>query len=348
MRRRIPTPRSGGLILSYKCSAECAHCIYACSPTWRGDWISEETLRSVLNQLARWITPAPFGPETIGLSDGLHFTGGEPFLNFDLLCRAVELAEERGIPSTFVETNCFWCTDDRTTTEKLTELRKRGLKGIMISVNPFYLEYVPFERTERCVRIALEIFGRNVAVYQDEYYRRFKRLGIRDRVAIEEYIERESAHSFLYNVEFFLSGRAPYAIKTRFRDTLGRIFPRRPARLFFGEPCVPTFARNWHNHFDNDGNYVPGFCAGISYGDCRELDRLLAEGFETEERPVLSLLMDENIKGLYDLAVEYGWREDEEGYFSKCHLCIDLRKHLQRTERFPELVPAEFYRQVDR
>ena len=111
------------------------------------------------------IRPSPHDPREMSLNHGLHFTGGEPFLNFDLLTTAVGMAHEREIPSTFVETNCSWCTDDRTAREKLKLLRDEGLRGILISVNPFYAEYIPFERTERCIRISSEVFGHNVMVY---------------------------------------------------------------------------------------------------------------------------------------------------------------------------------------
>src|SRR4030066_243220 len=129
--RKIPRPTSGGLILSYKCSAECRHCIYACSQRWNADWISEEDLEKILSQL-----------------------------------------------------------------------KKKGLRGIMISVNPFYLEYVPFERTERAIRIGLEVFGRNTMVYQLEYYRRFVQMGIKDKVPFEEYLKMEKREDLLRNVEF--------------------------------------------------------------------------------------------------------------------------------------------------
>ena len=79
----------------------------------------EEMLENILSQLAGKILPAPYGPDTTSLNHGLHFTGGEPFVNFPLLCRAVELATQLGIPSTFVETNAYRCLDDRSTREKL-------------------------------------------------------------------------------------------------------------------------------------------------------------------------------------------------------------------------------------
>jgi hypothetical protein len=321
--------------------------MYGCSPTWSADWIAEEDLRALLEQLAPWIAPAPYGADSMGLNEGLHFTGGEPFLNFPLLQRAVEIAAELRIPSTFVETNCFWCADDDTTRHKLRALKERGLAGIMISVNPFYLEYVPFERTERCLRASVEIFDGNVAVYQPEYYRRFKQWGITARVPLAEYLKHERGEDLFRNVEFFISGRAAYALTSRLGGTLARHFPRYPAEKFFRQPCMPPFVREWHNHFDNYGNYMPGYCGGISYGDCRQLDRLLEEGIDSEEYPVLSLLMDGNMRGLVELARGHGYGENPAGYFSKCHLCADVRTHLARTNGYKELAPREFYEHLE-
>jgi len=50
--KQIPKPVSGGLILSYTCSAECRHCIYACSQKWPADWILLEDLEKILRQLS--------------------------------------------------------------------------------------------------------------------------------------------------------------------------------------------------------------------------------------------------------------------------------------------------------
>ena len=344
MNVKIPVPVSGGLLLSYKCNAECRHCMYACSPRWKADWIGEEDLEAILNQLAGKIMPGPYGKEHIGLSHGLHFTGGEPFMNFGLLCRAFEIASGLEIPSLFVETNGYWCRDDSRTREKLLLLKEKGMKGIMISVNPFYLEYVPFERTQRAIRIGAEIFGYNAIVYQMEYYRRFKALGIRDRVPFEKYLEMENRADFVRNTEFFIQGRAPYSLQ----EQLASLYPRYPADLLADSPCSPPFLRNWHNHFDNYGNYIPGFCGGISLGDCRKLDDLLEKGIETEAHPILSYLLREDMRGLLQFAMDRGYRVDEPGYYSKCHLCVDLRKYLHAESGFRELAPDAFYRELER
>ena len=107
-----------------------------------------------------------------------------------------------------------------------------------------------------------------------------------------------------------------------------------------------SFLLPLHNHFDNYGNYVPGFCAGVTLGDCRKLDELLRERVDTVHLPVLGLLMEEDMKGLFALARERGYQESAEGFYSKCHLCMDLRKHLALTGDYPELSPREFYLQL--
>lgn len=37
----------------------------------------------------------------------------------------------------------------------------------------------------------------------------------------------------------------------------------------------------------------------------------------------------------------------EDGYVGKCHLCVDVRKHLSARGEFDELQPAQFYDLID-
>jgi hypothetical protein len=306
--------------------------MYLCSPKWSADWISSEDLQTCLTQLAKFIQPSPYGSNNIGLSHGLHFSGGEPFLNFDLLVQATEMAEELHIPSTFVETNCFWCKDDNETREKLELLKKKGLKGILISVNPYYAEYVPFERTERCIRISSQVFGRNMAVYQMEYYYQFMNLGIRERISIDEFKSLTEDENIASRVEMFLMGRAT----RKLRD----LYTKYPANAFFRITCLPEFLRSWHNHFDNYGNFMPGFCGGLSLGSWHDLDSL---GLDPEEYPVLTYLINDDMGGLFRFAQDHGYEELSEGYISRCDLCLDIRRHLSSKGDFRELKPEEFY-----
>ncbi len=74
-----------------------------------------------------------------------------------------------------------------------------------------------------------------------------------------------------------------------------------------------------------------------------ELDRVLAQGVDTEDRPVLGFILREDIKGLYNFCLERGYRQRPEGYISLCHLCTDMRAFLAREYDFKELQPVEFY-----
>jgi hypothetical protein len=180
-------------------------------------------------------------------------------------------------------------------------------------------------------------------VYQIEYYRRFKQWGLSDRVPIQEYLKMENSRDLFRNVEFFISGQAPYSLK----DLLDRHLPRFSAEQLCSVPCSPPFLREWHNHFDNYGNYMPGFCGGISFGDCRNLDQLIDEGIDPEKKPVLAYIARDDFRGLLEFACQHGYREVEEGYFSKCHFCLDVRKHLVTIDSFDELAPLQFYQHVN-
>jgi len=321
----IPSPISGGILLSYKCTTACKHCMYACSKKWEGDWIKKDDLEKILDQLAGRIEPCA---GRIGINCGLHFTGGEPFMNFRLLLKAVKIASELGIPSLFVETNCFWCKNDGVTEKRFDELKDSGLDGILISVNPFIAESVPFERTERCIKLSREIFGNNVIVYQEIFYHLFKKMGLRDTLPFEKAIPA------LRYAELLPMGRLPYK--------LGHLFRKYPAEVFFGQSCRNELIRSWHIHIDNYCNFVPGYCGGITLGDARDLESLKL--VDLEEKPILKALLTD-LKQLFELGKKFGYSEGS--YISKCHLCVDVRRHLAMNADFEELKPLEFYSHLE-
>ena len=338
---RISPPISAGVILSYKCTCECRHCMYACSPRWEDRWLDTSGLEKVLEALAPSVVAAsPRG--RVSVNEGLHFTGGEPFLNYDLLVRAVELAERMGFPSVFVETNCFWCVDDEVTSEKLEELKARGLEGILASANPFVVECVPFERVERCIRCASRVFGsERVIVYHDVYLRVLRKLGVKGTLSFEEYLRLgREADPLALVAGFHPSILLPMG---RLVYTLSHLYERWPAKAFFGVSCAKELARPWHVHVDCYYNYVPGFCAGLSLGDARRLGDIIS-GVELDDRPVLEALV-RGLGELFRMAVEgYGYRELDGGYVSPCHLCLDIRRYLAlNVGGFKELAPQEFY-----
>ncbi|MGD2144186.1 MAG: radical SAM protein [Anaerolineae bacterium] len=331
----IPEPYSAGVLLSYKCTSTCKHCMYACSPHWDADWLAVDKAESILSGLAEAMRGKYPVPGRVGVNDGLHFSGGEPFLNFDLLLSLTRMADRLGIPTTFVETNAFWAVRDRTTRERLSALQRAGLDGILISANPFILEEVPFERTERAVRISRDVFdASNVLIYQQFFYNQFRTLELRGTMSFREYVE--TAGYGLRNVELFASGRVPFK--------LADLYQHRPAEHFSSTSCLRELIRDWHVHIDNYGNYVPGYCAGLSLGQAGDLDALCA-GVHLDDLPALNALLTD-LQALLDLGKEFGYQQ-KDGYVSRCHLCVDVRKHLAGSGDFQELRPRAFYRRLE-
>jgi organic radical activating enzyme len=334
-RLHVHEPFSGGILLSYKCTSQCRHCMYACSPRWTNDWIPEEDLHRVLVQLSERILPSPFGADRIGVNYGLHFTGGEPFLNPGLLEKAVRMAHDQRIPSTFVETNGFWCVDDQTVKDRLTKLKDAGLHGMLLSVNPFILEQVPFERTERAVRIGQQVFHENLMIYQTFFYDQFRELDVSGTLSFEQYMQKTDPDDLIESVELLPMGRAVYA--------LSHLYRKYPAQRFFGESCMEELTRGWHIHVDNYCSYVTGYCGGISLGDARDIHSI-CRGIDLDGRPILSALVAD-LRELFKLgSEEFHYEERENGYISKCHLCVDVRRKIaQETDKYQELRPREFY-----
>jgi hypothetical protein len=91
----------------------------------------------------------------------------------------------------------------------------------------------------------------------------------------------------------------------------------------------------------------PGFCGGISFGDCRNLSQLFKEGIDPHRKPVLGYIAKDDFQGLLNFSLQHGYCESPEGYFSKCHFCLDIRKHLVTNDSYHELAPLEFYKHVD-
>ena len=210
---------------------------------------------------------------------------------------------------------------------------------MLVSVNPFILEQVPFERTERAIRIGRQIFHENLITYQEFFQSQFERLGIRGALSFEEYMRRAGPHVLLENVELLPMGRAAYA--------LSHLYRKYPPQQFFAESCREELTRGWHVHVDNYCNYMTGYCGGISLGDARDIASI-CQGIDLNERPILKALATD-LKTLFELSVRaFKYKQRREGYISKCHLCVDIRRHIaQETDEFQELRPREFYHHLE-
>jgi hypothetical protein len=132
-------------------------------------------------------------------------------------------------------------------------------------------------------------------------------------------------------------GRLPYKF--------AHLFARHKAEAFFTQSCRHQLTSPYHIHIDNCGNYIGGFCAGISLGDARRLDAIF-KGVDLDKHRVLNALAT-GMEHLYRLGKEFGYEDLPDGYASACHLCMDIRKHLVRqTDEFQELAPRQLYSHI--
>lgn len=80
---------------------------------------------------------------------------------------------------------------------------------------------------------------------------------------------------------------------------------------------------------------------GVSLGDAGDLNSIY-NGIALEEHAILEALVID-LEKLYVLGGEFGYRKRKEGYISKCHLCLDIRKNIaQKTDEFKELSRENF------
>ena len=330
MKWTLPPPSSGGIILSYQCSNRCRHCLYASSPTWK-EWMSEEDVERILvgiQKYSRYLT-------------GIHLAGGEPFIKPELVVFAVKMASELNIPLDYVETNAFWCWNDEKTNQVFNRLKEAGLSAVLVSSSPFHLEFVSMERVNRAVRVGRNVFGeKGVVLFTDYFYQQLQAVDQKYPHRFEDYLDavgsKKASVAFATEYALIPNGRAA----TRLND----LYERHPSSTFFGGNCERELSSPHHIHIDLYGNYIAGLCAGISLGDGKNLDSLYS-GIDLEEKPFLEKVIRGGMEVLYEWAVkDFGYEENMEGYMAKCHLCLDIRRHLVKVGAGPqELTPLEFY-----
>jgi len=321
-------PDDIGLILTYHCQSACRHCLYNSGPGWK-DWILEETLESAIQLLEDWSSVKQ-----------LHFTGGEPFLNFPLLLEAVRLASAAQIPA-YVETSAGWCVNPDLTRRHFSALHDAGLRAIMISCSPFHAETIPLHRTLMAIGEALDVFGlQRVMVYQYDWIDQIRRFGTHTPTPISRYIESfgiDPCGVMLWEGYGLISGgRAGFA--------LGHMTDRVPAYIFEGQRCYQEILNSSQFHLDLYGNLIPGVCGGLSLCDWQEIPLPVKEYPVIELSPLALILAESGPYGLYEFACkEHGFSASKQGYAGKCHLCVDVRRHLAHQKGYPELAPSGFY-----
>jgi hypothetical protein len=119
-----------GLLLTFRCNAECAHCLVDAGPR-RSEVMEEPDVYSYIDQASA----IPYGTSALCLS------GGEVFLYYSLVERIISYAAPK-FKSISVVTNAFWAKSEAAASRKLEPLKQAGLDTLVVSASPFHSPYV--------------------------------------------------------------------------------------------------------------------------------------------------------------------------------------------------------------
>jgi MoaA/NifB/PqqE/SkfB family radical SAM enzyme len=288
------------LLLTYRCTFECDHCFVWSGPGRPGT-MTLATIRAFLDQA-----------EALGTVEWIYFEGGEPFLYYAGLKRAVTLAAERGFRVGLVS-NGYWAVDVEDAEEAL-----RPFAGRVQDLSLSHDAYHGSDEDPTCVlnaKRAAERLGIPV--------------GLIEVAAPDETVADEPKGQLP-------AGRAPLMFRGRAATILAPKVAGRPAESFTRCP--------YEDLIDPDRVHVDPFghvflCQGISLGNLFETPlKRLCETYEPLQHPVLGPLIE---GGPLELARLHGV-STEGAYADACHLCDATRRRLR--ERYPAvLTPDQVY-----
>lgn len=303
-------PSNLNLVLTYKCNLRCRHCIADCGPS------RMETM--TLGQATRYLDSA------VAATDIGHvgYTGGEPFLFYNLMRSLMDYAYQTyGLPQGVV-TNCSWATTPNKARVRLKELSACGLRNLTVSCDSFHLEFVSAEAIKYVVHAALELglaicinsaVTRNGSVCKTNVpaLLSLSQEDLEQNVVVKELgpllvgrAAREISHQELIDTEHeqYFDGNCPYVIRTPTIAPDGSLF----ACCCFGDA---------ENQPAEKIGYV---------GNVDEVE--LASLFESMENNLLfNLLANRGPYALLKMVLDRTPRQGIRGrYFCTCDICVEL------------------------
>jgi len=328
LKKLLEKPYLAGVMLSYRCTIACRHCLFACKPG------NPNAVMSVSDAVTCTV-------EFSKLNRIVHLSGGEPFMFYDVLLSAARESSKRGFPPHMVQTNCSWCSSDEMVERRFGELRDIGMLGMYFSADPYHQEFVPAERVRRAIRIATDIFGADNIVGSGSAV--LKNPDELEGIARDEGRLGERVRS----VPPRMVGRAFFAL-SQYLDE--RPIPQLVRDRIWGaqwgtENCAIDFDPDtmMEVHGDPYGNLQTN--CGVILGNIRDAD--ISEVMTKDyilRHPIAGILATEGPEGpfsLLKLAEEKGYRR-REGYAQKCAMCFEVRSFLR--PHYPQFFgPAEIY-----
>ena len=265
----------------------------------------------------------------------VHIGGGEPFLNVDGLIVLIKTIYTSGLSLDYIETNAAWITDDDHRNKRiLSDVVNAGGDCIMVSADPFHIEFIPFWKPDKLIQLLRET-GTQHFIWQERYLPMLRKLDPK-----KTYKSDELKMALGYDAAFECTREYGMRFNGRALNLQRKYSEKKPIEKLL-ETCPEVYNTN-HFHADYLGRYVPPGCTGIGIG----LDDL-GKSPDPEKYPVISRLFDGGVRNLFEYALDLGYVPEPDGYCSKCELCFSIRKYLINSnwEAYPDLMPGSYYKQ---
>ena len=285
------------LLLTYKCTFECDHCFVFGSP-WQEGVLTLDGIETILQQAME-----------LGTIEWIYFEGGEPFLYYVTLVRAVERAAELGFQVGIV-TNGYWATDEGDAIAWLAPFANK-VQDLSISCDEYHGGEDHGARVEYASAAALH-------------------WGIPNGVIAVAQPEEGDAAEVGGQVPI---GRSAVRYRGRAAENLSARGSSRSAQTFVCCPCE-DLRDPGRVHVDPFGHVH--ICQGITMGNLFEAPLVeLVAGYTPDDHRVIGPLLRGGPLGLAR-AQEVPHRRH---YADACHMCFETRKALRN--RFPDVLTPD-------
>jgi MoaA/NifB/PqqE/SkfB family radical SAM enzyme len=288
------------LLLTYKCSFECDHCFVWGSP-WQEGTMTLGQIQEILRQ-----------GEELGTVEWVYFEGGEPFLYYAALVRAVQAAALHGFKIGIV-TNAYWATSRDDALECLRPFA--GLVHDLSISSDLYHGNERLTRQARAASSAAEALRMPTKILS---------------IAEPEVGDAASPRGQLP------AGESAVRFRGRAVEKLASRAAQRPWSEFTECPCE-DFRDPGRVHLDPFGNVH--VCQGITIGNVHQNSlKQIWEKYDPESHPVIGPLLR---GGPVELVKTYDLPHAD-SYADACHFCYESRVTLR--SRFPDiLAPDQMY-----
>ncbi len=286
------------ILLTYQCTCECDHCFVWGSP-WQTGTLTLEQIEDILDQA-----------KEAGVTS-IYFEGGEPFLYYAVLAKAVRMAADMGF-SVGIVSNAYWANSVSDAEEWLRPFVGR-VSDLSVSSDLYHCEKCLGENPQNAV-VAAKWLGIPTGVIT---------VAQPDEASKESHGQLEEEESGV-----MYRGRA-----------VEKLASRAPSHPWEGFDSCPheDLREPGRVHLDPLGNLH--ICQGIVIGNMFEKPlKQICEEYDPDVHPICGPLL---AGGPAALVTEYNLPH-ESSYADACHLCYEARTMLRA--RFPDLLkPDQMY-----